>query len=267
MTRRFILWLLLLLFLFLLLPCRVCGAERSVTASVNGESMEAVLSDGCTYVPMRRFLSALDADYELTWVGEGRCAVGLAAGHFFTAALGTTQLYEDGNALTSPAPLEVRSGASYIPLRIAAEALGLSVRWDRERACAVAEGTPLPQRYTEEELLWLTRIISAESQGETLRGQIAVGNVVLNRVSGDSFADTIYDVIFEVSSGCYQFSPVENGHIYDTPVPLSHIAAIMALAGYKVVGECRFFFSPQLSEGLWIRQNCRYALSIGCHDF
>lgn len=47
------------------------------------------------------------------------------------------------------------------------------------------------------DLYWLSRIISAESRGESLKGQIAVGNVVLNRVEEDDFPDTIPAVIFD----------------------------------------------------------------------
>jgi N-acetylmuramoyl-L-alanine amidase len=39
--------------------------------------------------------------------------------------------------------------------------------------------------YDEEDLYWLSRIISAEARGESLEGQIAVGNVVLNRMKSD----------------------------------------------------------------------------------
>ncbi|MFR3921270.1 MAG: cell wall hydrolase [Dysosmobacter welbionis] len=37
------------------------------------------------------------------------------------------------------------------------------------------------------DLYWLSRIISAESRGENMTGQIAVGNVVLNRVAAKEF--------------------------------------------------------------------------------
>lgn len=51
--------------------------------------------------------------------------------------------------------------------------------------------------YNAVDYYWLSRIISAESQGEPLEGQIAVGNVVLNRVESDQFPDTIAGVVFD----------------------------------------------------------------------
>ena len=253
--------------LLLLLPCRVQAAERAVTAELRGQSMDAILSDGCTYVPLRRFVSALDENGDLTWERTTRSAVGSFAGHFLTAEIGTTKLSIDGSRLQSPEPLFIREGASYIPLRLAAEALGLSVHWASERQCAIAEGSMAAPCYTEDDLFWMGRIIHAESAAEPLRGQIAVGNVVLNRVRGNTFADSVYDVIFEVCNGCYQFAPVENGHIYDAPDAQALLAAQMALAGFDAVGDCRYFYAPRLSKGTWIRQHCRYVISIGCHDF
>ena len=257
----------LLLTLLILLPCHGQAAERTVTATVNGEAMDAILAEGCTYVPLRPFISALDESGTLTWEGATRSAVGSFGGHYLTAEIGTERLCIDGNRLKSPKSIFIREGASYIPLRLAAEALGLSVHWDSEAQCAVAEGKPCAPRYTEEDLFWLARIIHAESGAEPLPGQIAVGNVVLNRVRGDCFADSIYAVIFEICSGYYQFEPAENGHIYDTPDAASRLAAEMALAGYDAVGDCQYFFAPRLSEGRWIRQHCRYVTTIGCHVF
>lgn len=262
--RRYIFYITLCLFL---LPCRVQAAERAVAAEINAEHMDAILSQGCTYVPLRCFVSALDGDGELMWEGTTRSAVGAFVGHYLTAEIGTEKLCIDGSRLQSPEPLFIREGTSYIPLRLAAEALGLSVHWDSERQCAVAEGSVTAPCYTENDLYWMTRIIHAESAAEPLRGQIAVGNVVLNRVKGNDFADSIHDVIFEVCNGYYQFEPVENGHIHDAPDAPSFLAAQMALAGFDAVGACQYFYAPRLSKGTWIRQHCRYVTSIGCHDF
>ena len=59
------------------------------------------------------------------------------------------------------------------------------------------------------DLYWLSRIIYAESGAETLDGQIAVGNVVLNRMASKEFPDSIPGVIFDRVDGI-QFEPVEN---------------------------------------------------------
>ena len=97
-------------------------------------------------------------------------------------------------------------------------------------------------------------------------GQIAVGNVVLNRVANEQFPDTIKDVIFDTKYAV-QFEPVSNGTVYDEPAQSSVLAAKMVLEGARVVGDCLYFFAPALSEGTWIVNNRTYFTTIGGHDF
>ena len=62
----------------------------------------------------------------------------------------------------------------------------------------------------------LERIIHAEARGEDLKGQVLVGNVIMNRVKNGSFPKGLRDVIFQSdvnSEGrmIYQFSPIKDG--------------------------------------------------------
>lgn len=242
--------------------------SRIISAAVNGRTIteHAVLDQGVTYVPIRSLLSAL-GDFTVQWEGETRSAVAAGEGHYIAAPVGEEKLYVNGSTLLSPSETRIRNGSTYIPLRLVAETLGLSVRWDRSRQQAVVSGE-LPSTYrNEEDLYWLSRIISAESRGESLIGQIAVGNVVLNRVRSEEFADSVKDVVFEVDSGYVQFEPVSNGTVYDEPTYRSMLAAKMALAGCDIVGDSLYFFSPALSSGSWIRANRTYLTTIGCHRF
>ena len=242
--------------------------SRTVSAAVNGRTIteQAVLDQGVTYVPIRSLLGAL-GDFTVQWEAETRSAVAAGEGHYIAAPVGEEELYVNGTTLISPDKTRIRNGSTYIPLRLVAEKLGLSVHWDRAKQRAVVSGE-LPSTYrSEEDLYWLSRIISAESQGEALIGQIAVGNVVLNRVRSEKFADSVKDVVFEVDSGYVQFEPVSNGTIYDEPTYRSMLAAKMALAGCDIVGDSLYFFSPALSSGSWIRANRTYLTTIGCHRF
>ena len=116
------------------------------------------------------------------------------------------------------------------------------------------------------DLYWLSRIISAESCGESMEGQIAVGNVVLNRVASREFPDTIPGVIFDKVDGV-QFEPVSNGTVYKTPTAQSVEAARRVLAGEQVIGKALYFYAPALSQGTWINANRTYYKTIGCHRF
>ena len=126
----------------------------------------------------------------------------------------------------------------------------------------------LPQLYNVlfGSMSWLSRIIYAESGAESMAGQIAVGNVILNRVRSSRFPDTVEGVIFD-RKDAVQFEPVDNGRIYQTPSPQSVEAARRALDGERIVGAALYFYAPALSQGVWINANCAYQQTIGCHRF
>lgn len=125
------------------------------------------------------------------------------------------------------------------------------------------ENTP---SYSETDLYWLARIIEAEAGSESAEGKLAVANVVLNRVDSDAYPDSIYEVIFDTKYGV-QFEPTINGTIYNTPSEESVLAAKQALAGENVVGEAIYFYNPSLVDAVWIRTNCTFVQTIGCHNF
>ena len=137
------------------------------------------------------------------------------------------------NGVSRSGAVSLRNGRTYVPLRPLCEALGLSVQWDSDLGgAAVRSGKA--RSYDAEDLYWLSRIISAESRGESLEGQIAVGNVVLNRVASREFPDTIPGVIFDRVDGV-QFEPVSNGTVYKAPTAQATEAARRVLAGENVV--------------------------------
>ncbi|WP_432403322.1 cell wall hydrolase [Wukongibacter sp. M2B1] len=116
-------------------------------------------------------------------------------------------------------------------------------------------------------LYWLSRIIHAEAGAEPYNGKVAVGNVILNRVKSGDFPNTVKGVIFEYYKGIPQFSPVEEGTIYNTPSAESIQAAKDALNGVRPVGSSTYFFNPAKSAGSWIIKNKTYVMRIGNHVF
>ena len=62
-------------------------------------------------------------------------------------------------------------------------------------------------KYTKAELRLLSALIFCEAQGESYRGKLAVGIVVMNRVRSNRYPNTIKNVIYQK----YQFSPAHNG--------------------------------------------------------
>ena len=118
-----------------------------------------------------------------------------------------------------------------------------------------------------EDLYWLSRIIHSEAQGESYKGKVAVGNVIMNRVDSELFPNTIKGVIFDKQNGYTQFSPVIDGTIYNSPDAESIRAAKEILEGSKPVGNALYFLNPRKSTNFWIVNNRRHVTTIGLHDF
>ena len=240
------------------------AAGRAVRVQVDASALSAAgyVERGVTYAPLRALLYALGEDWMVWW----DASAGQAA-----AASETRQLRADpaGRTVTVdgtryPADVQVENGVTYVPLRLVCEALGCRVAWDGYLDGA-AVTTP-EAGYDASELYWLARIIYAESGAEPLEGQIAVGNVILNRVRSEAFPDTVQGVIFD-RKDAVQFEPVGNGQIYKTPSVQALEAARRALDGENVVGGALYFYAPALSQGVWINANCTYQQTIGCHRF
>ena len=159
----------------------------------------------------------------------------------------------------------------YVPIRLLARAFGVEIGWNSYTRSVTVSGSVKPilsgdKFYREDEVYWLSRIISAESRGEPLLGQIAVGNVVLNRVKSSDYPNTIWGVIFDRKYGT-QFSPVLNGSVYAEPYYLSVIAAKLCLEGVTVSEKVLFFYQPEIATSFWIPENRPYAFKIGHHYF
>ena len=99
-----------------------------------------------------------------------------------------------------------------------------------------------------------------------MEGQIAVGNVVLNRVRSEQFPNTIYEVIFDRAYGV-QFTPTANGTIYCEPDEEAIIAAKLCLEGYTLSEGILYFLNPALSSNFWVPNNRDYVMTIAGHDF
>ena len=255
--------------LCLLTAPAVRADHQPVSVEVAGRALSAdtdsYIYQGTAYVPLAAFVREMDAG-ELTW--DGTSAQLDTDTLDLTATPGQQWLEANDRALYVPHTVQITHGRIMVPVRTAALLFGADVEWDEaEQTVRVSEGDAILQHadayYDPDTLYWLSRVISAESRGEPLVGQIAVGNVALNRVASSEFPNTLYSVIFQPG----QFEPVENGTIYLEPYHLSVTAAKLCLEGAQVIGDCLYFFAPDLSPGTWIVNNRTYYTTIGCHRF
>ena len=115
----------------------------------------------------------------------------------------------------------------------------------------------------EEEFPWhtsdyelLARLVWAEARGESYEGQLAVVEVVFNRVASDNFPNTVYEVIYEPG----QFTTASSLE-YVTPTQEQYDIVTAALRMERVLNneKCVYFNTG----------NCcgTYYMTIGNHVF
>lgn len=256
----------------LLLPAPKARAA-GVSVFIGGEILEgAAMRGDTTVVPLRSFCETISPGCSVGWDEASRTAWVSADGLYLTARSGSGYITANGRCLYVGQQGFIGSdGVFMLPLRPLAKAFCSDVGWSSARRSAFVLPGSGPIRngakfYDGDEVFWLARIISAEAQGESLEGQIAVGNVVMNRVASSDYPNSIYGVIFD-SRGGVQFTPVANGTIYDEPAAISVIAAKLVLDGADVAGDCMYFLNEELSTSFWIIENCSYVMTIGNHSF
>lgn len=115
---------------------------------------------------------------------------------------------------------------------------------------------------TENKLPLLARIIHAEAGGESLRGQVAVGAVLLNRIRSGKFPKALAANIFRPG----EFESVSNGYIWSNPTSASYQAARLALQGWDPTYGALYFFNPAKSTSRWIWSR-PINIVIGRHNF
>lgn len=219
-----------------------------------------------TYVSLRSMAEILAPDAVVSWHDDAAWVEG--EGLTVRAKPGERYMTVNDRVFYVPDGVLFEKDSVKVPIRAAAKAMGATVDWSRESGVTLTVGSGLPgaKPYSEDDLYWMARIISAESQGEPLEGKIAVGTVVLNRVASKEFPNCIFDVIFDREWGV-QFEPTANGTIYHEPTQESVLAAKMVLDGARISGKSLYFYAPSKTNNHWIRDNRPYVTTIGCHMF
>ncbi|MBQ9784833.1 MAG: cell wall hydrolase [Clostridia bacterium] len=232
---------------------------------------DCVIYDSITYVPLRKFCNLFDK-CSFSWNGAtGTATVKSDGGLTLIVRQGALYIYANGHYFYTVGAVQNWGGSLYVPIRPLSRAFNSDLTWNAQKRSVELKspaGAPAVAwaNYKSDEVYWLSRIISAEARGESLKGQIAVGNVVLNRVRHKDYPNTIYGVIFDRKYGT-QFSPVAYGTIYNEPSESAVIAAKICLEGYTMSDKILFFMNPRIATTNWIAKNRPYAFTIGNHSF
>lgn len=264
--------LLFLTGLFILHFVSLSFANMPIDVEVNSKKLAfdtaPYIHNGAVYVPLRTVSEALGMD--CTWNESKKSAQISSDSTAMIFYPHQNSVYSNGK--NRNLEIHIADGRIHVPVRFLSEQLGLPVSWDPlyYRVMLDSENDIpshlLDKTYNQDEVYWLSKIIHSEAGGESLIGQIAVGNVVLNRVASSDFPNTIYSVIFDRVGGV-QFEPVINGSIHLAPTYSSVEAAKRALSGENAAGESLFFLNPAKAQNFWILKNRTFYTSIGNHDF
>lgn len=258
-------------FLFLFLIMQTVSAAP-VNVTIDGEELSGgKLIGSVTYVPIRSFAKAV-SDADVFWDGEKQTVTVNGENELINAEIKKNYIESKGRILYSKSPNLIIDGSAYVPIRTLAKGMGADVEWSGVTRTAQVitdkeEFKSAEAYYNWNDLYWLAKIINAESEGESLEGKIAVGNVVLNRVESPEFPNNVYDVIHDKKGGV-QFTPVANGSINKYPGEESFTAAKICLENYRLTEkDILFFLNPEISVSNWVPNNRDFVMTIGRHDF
>lgn len=116
--------------------------------------------------------------------------------------------------------------------------------------------------YSSGDINLLAKLIAAEARGESYKGQVAVGAVVLNRVSHSSFPDTIAGVIYQKGA----FSCVNDSNWSVSPNATSLKAARDCINGWDPSGGAIYYYNPAKTSNSFMHSR-PVITTIGRHVF
>lgn len=274
---------LLLLVLSHLLPAPLSHAQEAslvleeAVLTVDGEEAELKaplrMRDDRLYVPVASVGALFGAS--VAWDQDNQeVTVHTADGHEIVLGIGVPVVYYDGGRYVMETVPFLEDGRTYLPLRHVADLLRARVAWDKEAQVAALtridgdDHVPAllaheAEPYSEEDFWLLAKITMVEAGYEGYEGQLAVANVILNRVKDDRFPDTIRDVIYAGK----QFPPAHNGLLDKSEPNESVLKAVKdALNGKNNVADALYFHNPKVSGGkFW--SSLDVVTTIGNHRF
>ena len=225
--------------------------------------------NGTTYVSLAGMAKALDQSAAAVWDGSTGTVTVTTANLTMTARLGQQYVVANGRYLYLSQPVGQNNGTVMVPLSVVTKAFDAKLTWD------AATGKILIQRgsgalmhgdafYNQDDLFWLSRVMVAEAGNQGLKGQMAVGNVVLNRVLSPIFPDTIHGVLAQKN----QFSTYKGGALAKRiPTESCIIAAKLVLDGGVVEEvENALWFDAKCSNS-WAARHKAHLATIGGHRF
>ena len=247
--RKLILMILVIASMMTFSPLHALEVETSVTLNghyIQGETNHLLINDR-VYIVARTLTDALG--YEIEWFEESSQVKISSPEKDVLLTIDQTEAFINQESYRMEVAPFILDGRTYIPLRMVSEVLSCEVRWDQSTYTVhlqkenhqVHESQIYNRPYTDEDLLWLSRIVEVESDFNSIPMKIGIANVVLNRVNDPRFPNTVYDVIFDAEYAV-QFPPAHKASFLSVePSYLSILSSKKALEGVNNVGESLYF--------------------------
>ncbi len=248
-------------------PAAAGDSKLLINGQPAPEGISRYVQMGTTYVALEVLAKELAPAVQVNWDGATMTVV--TDQLTMTAKVGQLYVEANGRYLYVPEAVQLtEAGQAAVPLRAAAEAFGAQVGYDAATGVAtVTSGSGAilsgDSFYNQDDLFWLSRVIYRESGNQSLEGQMAVGNVVLNRVADPAFPDTVEGVLAQKN----QFTTYKSGVLRKTePSAKSIIAAKLVLDG-GVVKETRGALFFECTNNSWAARNKQLIATFGDHNF
>lgn len=220
-----------------------------------------------SYVSLANMAKELDPAAQVSW--DGSTMTITTEKLSLTAKVGQLYLVANGRYLYIPEAVQLEGEDQVsVPLRTVAKAFDAAVGYDSPTATVtVTRGSgavqPGDSFYSQDDLFWLSRVIYRESGNQSLEGQMAVGNVVLNRVADPVFPNSVEEVLAQKN----QFSTYKSGVLRKTePSDSSIIAAKLVMDG-GVVEETKGALFFDSGSNSWAARNKKLIATFGDHNF
>ncbi len=240
------------------------AAEGTKPIYVNGEKsgITAIAVDGRYYVSVSGFAKAVDPGTSFKISDNGSTCTVSAKGIDIKAVKG--KIYIEANERALPTPkLSADGGKVTAPLDIMAKIFSVSVTYADDRVNVTESDGYIKSGddiYDADTLDLLSRVMYCEAGEEPFDGLLAVGAVIMNRVSTAGFPNTVYAVVYQKN----QFTVVDSDSFFNEPNERSIIAAKMCLEGYRYDKRVLFF---DATGDAWASKNRNFLYKLGNHYF
>lgn len=236
------------------------------------QGMTLKVYDGVLYAGLRTFFENTLATSTVTWdrgtstaTVKGTTASGESL--TVTARKGECYVVANDRYLYVAGGVKLEGGVTLVPLSVLTKVFtGSTVKEGATTEhTEVSVGTKLLANgasfYNSRDLDLISRVINCEAGNQSLRGKIAVGNIIMNRVNSSRFPNNVYDVLYAKG----QFTIVKYAIFQRTPSAQSVLAAKFAMEGTNMVPGAVYYCQKGLK--CWMSRNCPLLYTIEGHDF